>query len=67
MGKGGAGMAAWPPPSPRIAALLLLGGAVGQIGAAAPARPGYRDAMAGPTPVSALIHAATDGHAPASI
>lgn len=43
---------------PSIAALLLLGGAVGK-SAQLPLHTWLPDAMAGPTPVSALIHAAT--------
>jgi NADH-quinone oxidoreductase subunit L len=51
---------AWPAGSflPTIAALLLLGGAVGK-SAQLPLQTWLPDAMAGPTPVSALIHAAT--------
>lgn len=50
----------WPPGSTvaTIAALLLLGGAVGK-SAQLPLQTWLPDAMAGPTPVSALIHAAT--------
>ncbi len=43
---------------PTIAALLLLGGAVGK-SAQLPLQTWLPDAMAGPSPVSALIHAAT--------
>jgi NADH-quinone oxidoreductase subunit L len=52
--------AAWPTGAalPTIAALLLLGGAVGK-SAQLPLQTWLPDAMAGPTPVSALIHAAT--------
>ena len=52
--------AIWPAGSalPTIAALLLLGGAVGK-SAQLPLQTWLPDAMAGPTPVSALIHAAT--------
>ena len=50
----------WPPGSilATITALLLLGGAVGK-SAQLPLQTWLPDAMAGPTPVSALIHAAT--------
>ena len=52
--------AAWPVGSEiaTITALLLLGGAVGK-SAQLPLQTWLPDAMAGPTPVSALIHAAT--------
>jgi len=52
--------AEWAPGStlPTIAALLLLGGAVGK-SAQLPLQTWLPDAMAGPTPISALIHAAT--------
>ncbi|MGK2913170.1 MAG: NADH-quinone oxidoreductase subunit L [Porticoccaceae bacterium] len=43
---------------PTLIALLLLGGAVGK-SAQLPLQTWLADAMAGPTPVSALIHAAT--------
>jgi NADH-quinone oxidoreductase subunit L len=52
--------AVWKPGAvlPTVAALLLLGGAVGK-SAQLPLQTWLPDAMAGPTPVSALIHAAT--------
>ncbi len=52
--------ATWTPGTflPTVAALLLLGGAVGK-SAQLPLQTWLPDAMAGPTPVSALIHAAT--------
>lgn len=45
-------------PTVELAALLLLGGALGK-SAQLPLHTWLADAMAGPTPVSALIHAAT--------
>ncbi len=45
-------------PLPTLVALLLLGGAVGK-SAQLPLQTWLPDAMAGPTPISALIHAAT--------
>ena len=50
----------WPPGTamPTLAAFLLLGGALGK-SAQLPLQTWLVDAMAGPTPVSALIHAAT--------
>ena len=52
--------AQWPAGSslPLIACLLLLGGAIGK-SAQVPLQTWLPDAMAGPTPTSALIHAAT--------
>jgi len=55
-----AAAATWPEGSTTltVAALLILGGAVGK-SAQLPLQTWLPDAMAGPTPVSALIHAAT--------
>lgn len=55
-----AAQATWPDggATVTVAALLLLGGAVGK-SAQVPLQTWLPDAMAGPTPVSALIHAAT--------
>ncbi|MEQ8859777.1 MAG: NADH-quinone oxidoreductase subunit L [Pseudomonadales bacterium] len=56
----GAATDLWPGGSPTLtlAAFLILGGAVGK-SAQLPLQTWLPDAMAGPTPVSALIHAAT--------
>src|SRR6185369_2929148 len=54
----GPGLANIHPATCTVAALLLLGGAFAK-SAQAPLHVWLADAMAGPTPVSALIHAAT--------